>query len=296
MNKMNKIKKIIEDFDGTSESIIVPNSKKLTKGYELNISKFSGLVSVINRRSSKQIADTWSNKIFGNKFSKDKYTAKIPAVVARHIYVLETIIDKINLKNKKVCDLGAGEGQFFELFRKKKLKSELFAIEPSKKNCRLLSGKKIKNFNGTVEDYNNQKNKKSFDIITLMWTLCNTSNCREIIKIANNLLKKNGYIVIAESSRMLVPFKKPIQMYFGKGNPDIHPFHFSKNSLMNLLIINKFKPIYVNRYIDSDYLLIIAKKDNKINEKLIKLDNYQKVKSFFKRWYKESFNYKEDLI
>ena len=67
MNKMNKIKKIIEDFDGTSKSIIVPNSKKLTKGYELNISKFSGLVSVINRRSSKQIADTWSNKIFGNK-------------------------------------------------------------------------------------------------------------------------------------------------------------------------------------------------------------------------------------
>ena len=49
-----------------------------------------------------------------------------------------------------------------------------------------------------------------------MWTLCNTSNCLDIIKISNKLLKKNGYIVVAESSRMLVPFKKPIQMYFEK--------------------------------------------------------------------------------
>ena len=123
-----------------------------------------------------------------------------------------------------------------------------------------MKNKKIKNFNGTVEEYYNFKGKKKFDVITLMWTLCNTSNCLDIIKISNKLLKKNGYIVVAESSRMLVPFKKPIQMYFGIGNPDIHPFHFSKNSLANLLIINKFKPVYINRYIDSDYLLIIAKK------------------------------------
>ena len=85
-------------------------------------------------------------------------------------------------------------------------------------------------------------------------------------------------------------------MYFGKGNPDIHPFHFSKNSLLNLLIINKFKPVYINRYIDSDYLLIIAKKTNNIRSDLIQLDNYQKVKKFFERWYKESLNYKKEII
>jgi len=293
---MSKIKKLIEDFNGSSDTVVVPYSKKLTKGFELNIAKYSGLVSVVKRRSSKQIANTWSEKIFGNKFSKEKYTAKIPAVVARHVYVLETIIDKLNIRNKRICDLGAGEGQFFELLKEKKLNCKLFGIEPSKKNCEKLKRKKIDSFNGTVEDYHKSNNKKKFDLITLMWTLCNTSNCLDIINIANKLLNKDGYIVIAESSRMLVPFKKPIQMYFGKGNPDIHPFHFSKNSLMNLLIINKFKPVYINRYIDSDYLLIIAKKNNKINEELIKLDNYQKVKGYFKRWYKESLNYKRELI
>ena len=116
---MNKVDKIIRDFHGKSKYVVVPHSKKLTKGYELNISKFSGLVSVIKRRSSKQIANNWSNKIFGNKFSKDKYTAKIPAVIARHIYVLETIINKINIRKKNFCDIGAGEGQFLELLKKK---------------------------------------------------------------------------------------------------------------------------------------------------------------------------------
>ena len=293
---MNKIDKIIRDFNGSSKTIVAPYSKKLSGGYELNISKFSGLVSVIKRRSSKQIANEWSKKIFGNKFSRNQYTAKVPAVIARHTYVLETILEKININNKKICDLGAGEGQFLEMLKKKNIKCDLFGIEPSKKNCNLLKKKNIKNFSGTVEEYNHIKKKRKFDILTLMWTLCNTSNCMDIIKAAHNLLNKNGYIVIAESSRMLVPFKKPIQMYFGKGNPDIHPFHFSKNSLTNLLLINKFKPVYINRYIDSDYLLIIAKKDVAIHEKKIKLDNFRKVKYFFKRWYKESENYKNELI
>jgi len=293
---MSLVNKIVEDFKGASKNIVVPNSKKLTDGYEVNIAKFSGLVSVSNRRSSKEIADEWSNKIFGKKFSDNQYTSRIPAVIARHVYVLETIIKNLKLKNKTLCDFGAGEGQFLEFLKKKKLGCKLFGIEPSEKNCKILSKKKINNFRGTVEDFSKKKNILKFDIVTLMWTLCNTSNSYEIIKKASELLNNNGYIVVAESSRILVPFKKPIQMYFGKGNPDIHPFHFSKNSLSNLLIVNKFKPIFVNRYIDSDYLLIIAKKIDKIDRKKIRLDDYKKVKKFFEAWFKESKKYKKEII
>ena len=249
-----------------------------------------------NRRSSKEIADEWSNKIFGKKFSDNQYTSRIPAVIARHVYVLETIIKNLQLKNKTLCDFGAGEGQFLEFLKKKKLGCKLFGIEPSEKNCKILTKKKIQNYKGTVEDYSDKKNKVKFDIVTLMWTLCNTSNSYEIIKKASELVNKNGHIVIAESSRILVPFKKPIQMYFGKGNPDIHPFHFSKNSLSNLLIINKFKPIFINRYIDSDYLLVIAKKIDKIETKKINLDDYKKVKKFFEAWFKESKKYNKEII
>ena len=287
--------KLMNDYYGKGKTILVPYSKKLTGGYEINISKYSGLVSVIKRRDSIKIAKEWSEKIFGKNFSKSSYTSKIPAVIARHTYVMETILSKLNLKSKSVCDFGAGEGEFLKML-KKKINFFSYGIEPSKKNCKLLTKNRIENFQGTVEQYNEIKNKKKFDVITVMWTLCNTSNSFEIIKIASNLIKKNGYIIIAESSRILVPFKKPIQMYFGKNNPDLHPFHFSKNSLSNILLLNKFRPIYINRYIDSDHIIIIAKKIKKVEKNKIKLDNYLKVKNFFERWYRESQKYKAEVL
>ena len=66
--------------------------------------------------------------------------------------------------------------------------------------------------------------------------------------------------------------------------------------LSNLLIINKFKPIFINRYIDSDYLLVIAKKIDKIETKKINLDDYKKVKNFFEAWFKESKKYNKEII
>jgi len=223
-------------------------------------------------------------------WDKNNWLSSKSYILKFNIFLTKVI--KLN-SSSKILDIGCGRAKIIgSLSSKLKLKNRPLGID-------LVSHKdkdKRVNFKKTDAISFFSTNKKKFDLITLMWTLCNTSNCLDIINIANKLLNKDGYIVIAESSRMLVPFKKPIQMYFGKGNPDIHPFHFSKNSLMNLLIINKFKPVYINRYIDSDYLLIIAKKNNKINEELIKLDNYQKVKGYFKRWYKESLNYKRELI
>ena len=254
------------------------------------------MVSVIKRRNSKEIANEWSQKIFGKKFTKSTYTAKVPAVIARQTYVLETLLSQLAVKKKSLCDLGAGEGDFLNMLKKKKIINSLFAVEPSPLNCKALAKNKIKNFCGTIEEFAAKKNVKKFDILTMMWTLCNTSNCIDVIKAANHMCKKNGHILIAESSRMLVPYKKPIQMYFSKGNPDIHPFHFSKNSLCNLLILNKFKPVYINRYIDSDVLIVIAKKTNIVEKKKLKIDDYKKVNFFFSSWYNDSKKYKDELI
>ena len=79
-------------------------------------------------------------------------------------------------------------------------------------------------------------------------------------------------------------------MYFNKENPDTHPFHFSKNSLLNLLIINKFKPIFINRYIDSDYLVIIGEKTRIINTKKLKLTIIRN-KEIFISWFNDSKKY-----
>jgi SAM-dependent methyltransferase len=293
---MIDIKKLVKEYLGFGNYIEVPFSKKLTGGKAINISKYSGLVSVIKRRSSKTIAENWSKKIYGKSLSGDKYTSHAPVMISRQTYVLETILSKINLKSKSLVDVGAGEGMFLNMLKKKKISLRLFGIEPSKKNCTKIKKYKIKSFNGRIEEYNPKKIEKKFDVATLIWTLCNCSNAYEVIESTSRILKKNGYIVVAEGSRIMVPFKKPIQMYFGKNEPDLHPFHFSKNTLCSLLILNKFKIVHVNRYIDSDFLLIIAKKVNKIDTKSIKIDNYKKVKSFFVDWYKHSKLYKSEIV
>ena len=154
---MISVSKLKEDFNGKGKSIKVPYSSKLTDGYDVNISKYSGLVSVVKRRNSKEIADEWSNKIFGKEFSKSTYTAKVPAVIARLTYVLETLLNQLNVKEKTLCDLGAGEGDFLNMLKNKKITKNIFAVEPSFKNCRLLSKNKVKNFNGTIEEFANKK-------------------------------------------------------------------------------------------------------------------------------------------
>ena len=67
---MLNLDKIIKDYYGIGENITVPYSKKLTNGKEVNISKYSGLVSVVKRRNLKKIAEEWSKKI--NKIEKRK--------------------------------------------------------------------------------------------------------------------------------------------------------------------------------------------------------------------------------
>ena len=62
-----------------------------------------------------------------------------------------------------------------------------------------------------------------------------------------------------------------------------NPNHFSKNSLINLLKINGFEIKYINRYYDTDYLVVIAQNKKK-NYNKFEVDNYKKIINFFKHW------------
>lgn len=105
-------------------------------------------------------------------------------------------------------------------------------------------------------------------------------------------MDKESYLCVAESSRILVPFKKKINEYFNKKIiQDAHPFHFSKNSLSNLLLISGFKPIFYNHYKDSDILLIIAKKTNTIKKNGYICDTPNQVLNFMRSWNKYSKMY-----
>jgi 2-polyprenyl-3-methyl-5-hydroxy-6-metoxy-1,4-benzoquinol methylase len=285
--------KIIDDFKGLGEMVEIPCSP-IYSTVGVHVCKETGLVRVKKLRSAEAIAKAWSNEVYSDDFGKDTYTARVPAVKARQTYVADFADVNICLKDKILCDIGAGEGQFLEIITSDVYKAKAFGIEPSEKNCIALEGNNFKSFNGTIEDWekSDQFEVNKFDIVTIMWTLVNSYSCLDMVNIAYKMLKPGGYIVVAEGSRILVPFKKPLHMYFSPLPVDLHPYHFSANSLTNLLKVNNFKIEFINRYIDSDILCIIGKKVQKLENPNYEVDDYKDVLSFFERWDKDSMFYK----
>ncbi|MDD5120706.1 MAG: methyltransferase domain-containing protein [Candidatus Omnitrophica bacterium] len=274
------------DICGSSDAVEVPFARFYTGNQPIHICKECGFVYVRDRRSSLEIANSWSNEIFGKG-----YTAHIPAVKARQVYVADFIDKNIGLKNKKVSEIGAGEGQFLDIIRKE-YGACVFGIEPSGMNCKILSRLKIPYFQGTIEDYGAAHKKNQSDIVALLWTLENCLSCKDMLFGARKILSPNGYVVIATGSRILVPFKKPLGKYLSKNPSDTHSFRFSAQSLRGLLSATGFKVVFENSYIDSDILCIIARKGKMSKKNIWRKDNYLDVVDFFRRWHKESLFYK----
>jgi 2-polyprenyl-3-methyl-5-hydroxy-6-metoxy-1,4-benzoquinol methylase len=274
------------DICGSKDAVELPHAREYTNGQPIHICKKCGFVHVKHRRSFAQIADTWSKKIYGKG-----YTAVIPAVRARQTYVADFIEKHLGLRNKEVCDIGAGEGRFPDIIRQPYYGATTFGIEASARNCQLLGKMGIEHFNGTIEDFlaAPKKQKRQFDIATIMWTLENCQSCREMLAGAWKLLKPGGHVVIATGSRILVPFKKPLYLYLSKNDADTHSFRFSANTLKSILAVSKFKSVHVNRYLDTDYLCIIAKKVDHVVP--WQGDPYLDVYNFFERWHVDTQMY-----
>lgn len=261
--------------------------KKYNGNQNINVCKNCGFVYVPFRRSFSEIAKAWSDKLYGNT-----YTAKIPAIKARQVYLVDTLNNWFGLKNKSICDIGAGEGQMLEIANRE-YGAKVFGVEPSKKNINIMKKNKIKCFKGTIEDFHETKKfkKKKFDIVTIAWTLENCASCYNLINIAKKLLKHRGNLVVATGSRILVPFKKPLSKYLSKVAADTHSFRFSRNTLARLLMLNGLQISNENRFIDTDYL-VLSGKPTKRKLKLPK-DNFVKVINFFSKWDKEEKYFKQ---
>ena len=273
------------DLCGSGDSVEAPHLREYTKDQPPpHICKNCGLVYIKERRSAQDIADIWSDELF-----ETIYTARIPAMKARHVYIAEFLDVNIGLKDKNVCDIGAGEGQFLEIL-KKYYGANVFGIEPSKKNCQMLTNMDIPNFPGTIECYCNNPNAKNYqaDIVTIMWTLENCRSCKDMLTAAHNILKPEGHVFVATGSRILVPFKKPLHFYITNDPADSHAYRFSANTLRGALAISGFKTTHINRYLDSDILCILGQKQKPGAQIEWRKDNYQEVSDYFERWHQDS--------
>ena len=273
------------DLCGSNDAREVPHCREYTDDQPIHICNNCGFVYVRNRRSSNEIAETWSSELYGAG-----YTARIPAVKARQIYVAETIDTEIGLKGEALCDIGGGEGQFLEIVKAEPYGARPFAVEPSQSNCCMLTELGIENYQGTIEEFLDSNSDKlgGFDFVTIMWTLENCRSCRDMLDAANALLRPGGHIVVATGSRILVPFKKPLHYYLSRNPADTHAFRFSANTLRGLLAVSGFETVYTNRFIDTDFLVVIAKKMPAGEGLSWSGDNPDDVADFFRRWHFET--------
>ena len=292
---------IIKDFtfkNKPKDYIKLNFLKKISKT-NVCVSRKTGLIFHNKFKSSSEVLNEWSNRIYNRKNDpkNNNYTDDFPGMSARHYFVLDFVSRIMNFKNKKIIDFACGEGGLLIKARKYFKGTDLNGVEYSKRNILLIKKRfkkeKIKLpklYQSNIEDFSMIKKA---DIGILTWTLCNCSEPLKIINSISNNIKKDGYLIVAESSRFLVPFKKLINNYF-VSKLDVghtHPWHWSYNSLCNIFKVCGFELIKNNRYYDENDIVLIFKNSGKFNQNY-KFDSYLKVINFLKRWKNESKNYK----
>src|SRR3990167_2103037 len=90
----NRYTEFLCDLCASRDAVEVPHCREYTNNQPVHICKNCGFVYVKYRRSAYDIARDWSNVVYGNQFTRTTYTARIPAVKARQVYVADFNIDK----------------------------------------------------------------------------------------------------------------------------------------------------------------------------------------------------------
>jgi 2-polyprenyl-3-methyl-5-hydroxy-6-metoxy-1,4-benzoquinol methylase len=165
--------------------------------------------------------------------------------------------------HKSFLDIGCNTGIFLNFLKKQFLKKGklFYGIEPSME----ASGFANKNFKLNVENSTINKSnyllKLKFDIVTMFDVIEHLSDPLADLKKINKSIKKGGLICITTHNhnsllRYLSGKKYPMYMYQ-------HFYHFTPNTLANLLKITKFKVIKINFFYKTwsiGYLLNLLRK------------------------------------
>lgn len=281
------------DVCGADDPVEVPHGRLYTAGQPIHICRRCGFVYVVQRRSAERIAEVWSTDIFGGT-----YTAAIPAVIARLTYVAEFLHGRVGLGGRTVCEIGAGEGRFLSMIRDSRYGAQVFGVEPSGGNGRLLAHAGIEHFTGTIEQFVESADRRlgTFDFVAILWTLENCQDCRAMLRGAHRLLRPGGHVVVATGSRILVPFKKPLHTYLTSLPSDANAFRFSARTLRAILSVTGFEPAGVNRFIDHDILCMLGRRADDVATDAWEGDDYLAVHSFFERWHVDTQMYFPDPV
>jgi len=205
------------------------------------------------------------------------YSAVWPAVKARHEYVA-AFMEERGLIGRTLLDIGAGEGHFLRKMRDRGW--EVSGLDPSPAHCANLRMSGIPAYCGTA---GHVEIEETFDVVTVLWTLENTTQPRKMLEFARSLLNPGGKIVVATGSRILVPFRKSLKSYLGDQKPDCHPTHWSATTLAAMLMRVGFAFPERNRFEDTDWLVCVAETIGPTEP--LRGDDPDQVKAHFAKWH-----------
>lgn len=175
--------------------------------------------------------------------------------------------NNISRPEKNILDIGAGTGDFLKVCKNDSW--NVFGIEPDI-GARNIASKKGINLQENLSKLENKK----FEIITLWHVLEHVENLEEYISTLNNLLSKNGRLIIAVPNFKSYDANYYKQFWAAFDVPR-HLWHFSQTSISKLfskenMIVEKTLPMKFDAYYVS--LLSEKYKSGKMNP----------IKSFYK--------------
>jgi len=265
-------------------------SSYLYEGDEIWVQPLTGFVTSSRRMSKDDVVRYWSDVIFPDK-SIESYSAHFPFAQSRLLYVIETVAQYSGLDVRSSStwgDFATGEGVLLDQLSMRFPNLHVTATEHSRELVESLQSKGFAVQQRSLGVTNNDLSFGQVDIATLTWTLANSIDPFAVLSDVVSSTKEGGLVCVAESSRVLVPFRKSLRDYFSKTMPaDLHPSNFSANTLRCLMQICGLEICYINRFFDSDVLLVIGKKvSHKIEPSFV--DNQTNVVEFFREWHRQT--------
>lgn len=217
-------------------------------------------------KSEEYISHTDSNKSLFDKV----YQFVKNITLKRKLHLINKCLlhqNSITRPEKNILDIGAGTGDFLKVCKNDSW--NVFGIEPDI-GARNIASKKGINLQENLSKLENKK----FEIITLWHVLEHVENLEEYISTLNNLLSKNGRLIIAVPNFKSYDANYYKQFWAAFDVPR-HLWHFSQTSISKLfskenMIVEKTLPMKFDAYYVS--LLSEKYKSGKMNP----------IKSFYK--------------
>jgi len=169
---------------------------------------------------------------------------------------LHMVSKDLNLKDKKILDVGCGLGAFMDKFLE--FSEEIYGVEPDKEKADIARAKGLKVFDSTAEK--TPFNDNYFDIVFLHEVIEHVDDDYKTIAECLRILKKDGFIVIFCPNR-LYPFETHGVYFKGK-------YYFGNKFLVPYLpvIYKKLTP-HVRNYYRKDLLKLFKNKEVEIIKK-----------------------------